>query len=146
MGALLLTGEEVGADATGDVDDEVCDVRAVVGSVALRAARINRLAVPISDFMQPVFALTSIAGRLSSGQMKEPPVPGTSGATAADAGTVDIGGDITVNRLGFGAMRITGRGIWGRTARPEPGSGRAAAGRRAWRQLHRHRRRLRPQR
>jgi hypothetical protein len=35
---------------------------------------------------------------------------GTNGATAADAGTVDIGGDITVNRLGFGAMRITGRG------------------------------------
>lgn len=40
-------------------------------------------------------------------------MPGTSGATAADAGTVDIGGDITVNRLGFGARRITGRGIWG---------------------------------
>ena len=33
--------------------------------------------------------------------------------TAAAAGTVDIGGDITVNRLGFGAMRITGSGIWG---------------------------------
>ena len=32
MGALLLTSEEVGADATGDVGDEVCDVRAVVGS------------------------------------------------------------------------------------------------------------------
>src|SRR6187397_2018827 len=24
-----------------------------------------------------------------------------------------IGGDLTVNRLGFGAMRITGSGIWG---------------------------------
>jgi pyridoxine 4-dehydrogenase len=33
--------------------------------------------------------------------------------TAADAGTIDIGGDLTVNRLGFGAMRLTGRGIWG---------------------------------
>jgi aryl-alcohol dehydrogenase-like predicted oxidoreductase len=33
--------------------------------------------------------------------------------TAADAGTIDVGGDLTVNRLGFGAMRITGRGIWG---------------------------------
>ena len=33
--------------------------------------------------------------------------------TAAAAGTVDIGGDLTVNRLGFGAMRITGRGVWG---------------------------------
>jgi hypothetical protein len=33
--------------------------------------------------------------------------------TAANAGTVDVGGDLTVNRLGFGAMRITGPGIWG---------------------------------
>ena len=33
--------------------------------------------------------------------------------TAAAAGTIDIGGDLTVNRLGFGAMRITGTGIWG---------------------------------
>lgn len=32
---------------------------------------------------------------------------------AADAGTFDIGGDLTVNRLGFGAMRVTGDGIWG---------------------------------
>jgi aryl-alcohol dehydrogenase-like predicted oxidoreductase len=32
---------------------------------------------------------------------------------AAEAGTIDIGGDLTVNRLGFGAMRITGDGIWG---------------------------------
>src|SRR5690349_6469743 len=32
--------------------------------------------------------------------------------TAVDAGTVDIGGDLTVNRMGFGAMRITGDGIW----------------------------------
>jgi aryl-alcohol dehydrogenase-like predicted oxidoreductase len=27
--------------------------------------------------------------------------------------TIDLGGDLTVNRLGFGAMRITGAGIWG---------------------------------
>ena len=33
--------------------------------------------------------------------------------TAAAAGTLDVGGDLTVNRLGFGAMRITGPGIWG---------------------------------
>src|SRR5258707_2912997 len=32
---------------------------------------------------------------------------------AATAGTIDVGGDLTVNRFGFGAMRITGRGIWG---------------------------------
>jgi aryl-alcohol dehydrogenase-like predicted oxidoreductase len=34
-------------------------------------------------------------------------------STAAAAGTIDVGGDLTVNRLGFGAMRITGRGVWG---------------------------------
>jgi pyridoxine 4-dehydrogenase len=33
--------------------------------------------------------------------------------TASAAGTIDIGGDLTVNRLGFGTMRITGSGIWG---------------------------------
>jgi aryl-alcohol dehydrogenase-like predicted oxidoreductase len=33
--------------------------------------------------------------------------------TAAAAGTIDIGGDLTVNRMGYGAMRITGSGIWG---------------------------------
>lgn len=33
--------------------------------------------------------------------------------SAADAGTVTLGDDLTVNRLGFGAMRITGRGVWG---------------------------------
>jgi len=33
--------------------------------------------------------------------------------SAAAAGTIDVGGDLTVNRLGFGAMRITGQGIWG---------------------------------
>ena len=32
---------------------------------------------------------------------------------AAAAGTLTIGGDLIVNRLGFGAMRLTGAGIWG---------------------------------
>ncbi len=29
------------------------------------------------------------------------------------SGTFTLGGDLTVNRLGFGAMRITGKGVWG---------------------------------
>src|ERR1700744_987254 len=33
--------------------------------------------------------------------------------TAAAAGKIDVGGDVTANRLGFGAMRITGPGVWG---------------------------------
>ena len=36
-----------------------------------------------------------------------------SAAPAQASGTIDIGGDLTVNRMGFGAMRITGAGIWG---------------------------------
>ena len=32
---------------------------------------------------------------------------------AGASGTFAIGGDLRVNRLGFGAMRITGEGIWG---------------------------------
>jgi aryl-alcohol dehydrogenase-like predicted oxidoreductase len=35
---------------------------------------------------------------------------------AGTAGSIDVGGDLTVNRLGFGAMRITGDGIWGQPA------------------------------
>jgi pyridoxine 4-dehydrogenase len=37
----------------------------------------------------------------------------TSSKPAAAAGTLTIGGDLTVNRMGYGAMRIVGKGIWG---------------------------------
>jgi pyridoxine 4-dehydrogenase len=37
----------------------------------------------------------------------------TQAISAAAAGTITLGGDLTVNRLGYGAMRITGKGIWG---------------------------------
>jgi pyridoxine 4-dehydrogenase len=33
--------------------------------------------------------------------------------TAAQSGTFSIGGDLPVHRLGFGAMRLTGNGVWG---------------------------------
>jgi len=39
-------------------------------------------------------------------------------ATAAAAGTLTLGGDLVVNRMGFGAMRITGPGIWGEPKEP----------------------------
>jgi aryl-alcohol dehydrogenase-like predicted oxidoreductase len=38
--------------------------------------------------------------------------------SVAAAGQFQIGGDLTVNRLGFGAMRITGKGVWGDPADP----------------------------
>lgn len=40
-------------------------------------------------------------------------------ASAAASGTFAVGGDMTVNRLGFGAMRITGEGVWGEPKDPE---------------------------
>lgn len=51
---------------------------------------------------------------------------------AARSGTFRIGGDVEINRLGFGAMRITGPGVWGspqdepealRTLKRAPGLG-----------------------
>jgi hypothetical protein len=37
--------------------------------------------------------------------------------TAAASGSFTIGADLTVNRLVFGSMRLTGKGVWG-----EPGT------------------------
>jgi len=45
------------------------------------------------------------------------------GVTAEAAGEISIGGDLTVRRMGFGAMRLTGEGIWGEP--PDPGAARA---------------------
>lgn len=39
--------------------------------------------------------------------------------TAAASGTYAIGGDLPVNRLGFGAMRLTGPGVWGDPSDPD---------------------------
>ncbi|MEV3904197.1 aldo/keto reductase [Mycobacterium sp. NPDC050551] len=35
------------------------------------------------------------------------------------SGTFSLGGDLTVNRLGFGAMRLAGKGVWGPPADPD---------------------------
>ena len=34
-------------------------------------------------------------------------------SNSPESGSFSIGGDLPVNRLGFGAMRITGKGVWG---------------------------------
>jgi pyridoxine 4-dehydrogenase len=44
-------------------------------------------------------------------------------ASEAPAGTFIIGGDLPVHRMGYGAMRITGEGIWGEP--DDPGAARA---------------------
>lgn len=40
-------------------------------------------------------------------------------ANAAAAGTIDVGGDLRVHRLGYGAMRLTGPQIWGEPQDPQ---------------------------
>ena len=40
-------------------------------------------------------------------------------ANAKSSGTFQLGGDLPVHRLGYGAMRITGKGIWGEPKDPE---------------------------
>jgi aryl-alcohol dehydrogenase-like predicted oxidoreductase len=40
-------------------------------------------------------------------------------ANAKSSGTFQLGGDMPVHRLGYGAMRITGKGIWGEPKDPE---------------------------
>jgi aryl-alcohol dehydrogenase-like predicted oxidoreductase len=42
-----------------------------------------------------------------------------SSVTAAGSGIFQIGGDLPVHRLGFGAMRLTGPGIWGEPKNPD---------------------------
>ena len=39
--------------------------------------------------------------------------------SAAASGTYAIGGDLTVNRLGFGSMQLTGPGVWGYPSDPD---------------------------
>ncbi len=43
--------------------------------------------------------------------------------TTSPAGSITLGGDLPVRRLGFGAMRVTGQGVWG----PPPDLDRALA-------------------
>ncbi|HKU27367.1 MAG TPA: aldo/keto reductase, partial [Candidatus Sulfotelmatobacter sp.] len=50
----------------------------------------------------------------SAGRKKHPAI--ASAAPAAKSGTVAIGGELPVHRLGFGAMQLTGRGVWGEPA------------------------------
>jgi pyridoxine 4-dehydrogenase len=54
--------------------------------------------------------------------------PQTNALTDETAGTLTLGGELEVRRLGFGAMRITGKGVWGP---PEDRDGAIATLRRA---------------
>src|SRR6185503_613082 len=47
-----------------------------------------------------------------------PHIPQEQNRPAHASGTFTIGGDLPVYRMGFGAMRITGRGVWGPPSDP----------------------------
>ena len=47
------------------------------------------------------------------------PMPTSITPDAAPSGTFTIGGDLTVHRLGFGSMQLTGQGVWGEPDDPE---------------------------
>lgn len=58
------------------------------------------------------FVKLSLAGSIGLSVAGAMPLCGAE-PTRTMSDTFKIGGDLTVNRLGFGAMRITGDGIWG---------------------------------
>src|SRR5437764_9967712 len=55
----------------------------------------------------------SLRGTDAAGTTRMPHEQGLTATTAALSGVFRLGGDLPVHRLGFGAMRITGRGVWG---------------------------------
>jgi hypothetical protein len=59
-------------------------------------------------------------------------------ASTSDKSSFSIGGDLSVNRLGFGAMRLTGEGIWGLAARSRERAQNIAPRSRTRRELGRH--------
>jgi pyridoxine 4-dehydrogenase len=55
----------------------------------------------------------SVRGTGGAETMRMSHAQGLTATTAALSGVFRLGGDLPVHRLGFGAMRITGSGVWG---------------------------------
>ena len=67
--------------------------------------------VPADGVSRRVFLRATLAGGASLLAGRAATLFAT--ASASDVSSFTIGGDLPVNRLGFGAMRLTGEGIWG---------------------------------
>src|SRR5215472_7215302 len=63
-------------------------------------------------------AATPAADRAVNASAAAPASSAAGRPGAAAAGTFTIGGDLVVNRMGFGAMRVTGQDIWGEPKDP----------------------------
>jgi pyridoxine 4-dehydrogenase len=75
----------------------------------MKASRITRRKVIVGALVGAAAIAWQRGGRRASA--------GT-GTPAAAAGTLPIGDDLVINRMGFGAMRITGPDIWGEPKDP----------------------------
>ena len=78
-----------------------------MSNVSSRRGFLLRGSAAVTGAMLAGSAIPRWAGAAASATAVDPNGP------AAAAGTLLIGGDIQVSRLGFGAMRITGDGVWG---------------------------------
>src|SRR5437868_12919156 len=68
------------------------------------------------DFLAQGMAASTVLAA-SSAPMRAATAAGA-GVSARAAGTILIGGDLRVNRLGYGAMRLTGEGDYGQPKDP----------------------------
>jgi len=82
----------------------------------MSVVQLTRRQVLMSGVMGGVLGVAGVMPRLEAAQAAPAAhggAPGAANLPAAAAGTFTLGGDLTVNRMGFGAMRVTGPGIWG---------------------------------
>jgi len=82
----------------------------------MSVAQLNRRQVLMSGVIGGVLGMAGVTLRLEATQGAPAASGGASGKAnlpAAAAGTFTLGGDLVVNRMGFGAMRVTGPDIWG---------------------------------
>src|SRR5438270_812804 len=76
--------------------------------------RGNCCAIPTGRFTPRTSSASTFRGPINiSEQSRKEQFMTTATLDAAQSGTFRLGGDLPVHRLGFGAMRITGNGVWG---------------------------------
>ena len=83
----------------------------------MRASQLTRRQVIMGGVLG-MAGVTRLAGETQAASGSGARSANAGGTPAAAAGTFTIGGDLVVNRMGFGAMRVTGPDIWGEPKDP----------------------------
>ena len=113
--AILVEAARLNARTQEQVLAKIAILQAFQAELEAKADRYREVAAELGiDISKETYAPK--AQTCSTDQTQELPMTQHTGLTATASGTIEIGGDLTVNRLGFGAMRITGQGIWGEPA------------------------------